>query len=84
MRTVNVKLTDELVDFVCSEVATADYAFASENIRDASSHPRRYHDNGAQKAESLRRKPDTSIAREERGELSPRGVMEIAGSVLGR
>jgi len=61
MRTVNVKLTDELVDFVCSEVATADYAFASENIRDASSHPRRYHDNGAQKAESLRRKPDTSI-----------------------
>ena len=82
MRTMNVKLTDELAEFISSELATGDYASASELMRDALRHLRRDHDNEAQKIEILRRKLDASIAQAERGEFSTRSVMEIAASVL--
>lgn len=82
MRTMSVDLTDEMAEFVSSELATGDYASTSEVVRDALRHLRRDHDSEAQKIEILRRKLDASIAQAERGEFSARSVKEIAASVL--
>ncbi len=82
MPTMNVNLTPQMAEFVSNELATGDYASASELVRDALRILRRDRDVEAQKTEILRRKLDGGIGQAERGEFSARGVMEIAASVL--
>lgn len=82
MPTMNVNLTSEIAEFVSSEVASGDYATASELVRDALRLLRRERDVEAQKLEILRRKIDVGLEQAERGEFSKRSVMEIADAVL--
>ena len=80
--TMNVNLTRELADFVSSEVASGDYASASELVFEALRSPRRDREVERQELEILRRKLDRGIAQAERGEFSPRTVTEIAAAIL--
>jgi antitoxin ParD1/3/4 len=80
--TMNVNLTREMTEFVASELASGDYASASELVREALRSLRRDRESENQKLEILRRKLDLSIAQAERGEFSSRSVMEIAAAVL--
>jgi antitoxin ParD1/3/4 len=80
--TMNVNLTREMTEFVASELASGDYASASELVRDALRSLRRDREFENQKLEILRRKLDLGIAQAERGEFSSRRVMDIAAAVL--
>ena len=82
MPTMNISLTPEMVDFVSNEMASGDYASASELVRDALRLLRRERDADEQKLEILRRKLDIGLDQAERGDFSNRSVMEIAASVL--
>jgi antitoxin ParD1/3/4 len=82
MPTMNINLTPEMVEFVAGEVATGDYASASELVRDALRMLRRDRDIEREKAGILRREIDLAVAQAERGEFSNRSVMDIALSVL--
>jgi antitoxin ParD1/3/4 len=82
MPTMNVNLTPEMAEFVAGELATGDYASASELVRDALRMLRRDRDIEREKAEILRREIDVAVGQAERGEFSNRGVMDIASSVL--
>ena len=82
MPTMNVNLTREMTEFVASELASGDYASASELVREALRSLRRDREFENQKLEILRRKLDLGIAQAERGEFSSRSVMEIAAAVL--
>jgi antitoxin ParD1/3/4 len=75
--TMNVNLTRELTDFVSREVASGDYASASELVGEALRSLRR-----DRELEILRRKLDRGIAQAEWGEFSTRTVTEIAAAVL--
>jgi antitoxin ParD1/3/4 len=80
--TMNVNLTQEMADFVSSELASGDYASASELVREALRSLRRDREIEDQKVEILRRKLDVGIAEAERGEFSTLSVMDIAATVL--
>ena len=82
MPSMNVNLTSELAEFVSSELASGDYASASELVRDALRVLRRDREVAAEKNEILRRKLDVGIGQAERGEYSTRSVMEIAESII--
>lgn len=80
--TMNVNLTPEMAEFVSEELASGDYASASELVRDALRALRRDRDAEHLKIEILRRRLDAGIRQAERGEFSTRSVEEIAGAVL--
>ncbi len=82
MPTMNVNLTPEMAEFVAGELATGDYASASELVRDALRMLRRDRDIEREKAGILRHDIDLAVAQAERGEFSSRGVMDIAARVL--
>jgi antitoxin ParD1/3/4 len=82
MPTMNVNLTPEMAEFVESELATGDYASASELVRDTLRLLRRDRDIESEKAEILRRAIDQAISQAERREFSQRSVSDIAESVL--
>jgi len=82
MRTMNVSLTPEMADFVEKELATGDYATASELVRDALRVLPRDRDLESERVEVLRQAVDHALAQEEQGQFSQRSVMEIAESVL--
>jgi antitoxin ParD1/3/4 len=82
MRTMNVSLTPEMADFVEKELATGDYATASELVRDALRVLRRDRDLESERVEVLRQAVDHALAQEDQGQFSRRSVMEIAESVL--
>ena len=82
MPTMNVSLTPEMAEFVEKELATGDYATASELVRDALRVLRRDRDLQSEKTEVLRLAIDHALSQAQQGQFSPRGVMEIAESVL--
>jgi antitoxin ParD1/3/4 len=82
MPTMNVSLTPEISSFVSREIASGDYATASELVRDALRLLRRERDMEEQKLEILRRKVDIGIGQAERGEFSDRSVMDILDAAL--
>jgi antitoxin ParD1/3/4 len=79
---MNVNLTREMADFVSGEVASGDYASASELVCEALRSLRRDRGVERQELEILRRKLDRGVAQAERGEFSDRTVTEIAAAVL--
>ena len=81
MPRMHVDLTPEMAEFVESELATGDYASASELVRDALRPLRRDRDIEVEKTEILRRAIDEASGQAERGEFSERSVMDIAESV---
>lgn len=82
MPTMNVNLTQEMADFVESQLASGDYVTASELVRDALRILRRDREIESEKTEILRRAIDQAISQAERGEFSGRSVTEIVESVL--
>ena len=82
MPTMNVRLTPEMAEFVEKELATGDYATASELVRDALRVLRRDRDLEKEKTEILRQAIDHALVHAQQGQFSQRGVMEIAESVL--
>lgn len=82
MPTMNVNLTPEMAEFVSRELASGDYASASELVRDALRSLRRDRNIEEQKLEILRRKLAAGIAQAERGEFASRSVAQLARSVL--
>jgi len=82
MPTMNVSLTPEMAEFVEKELATGDYATASELVRDALRVLRRDRDLQSEKTEVLRQAIDHALSQAQQGQFSQRGVMEIAESVL--
>jgi antitoxin ParD1/3/4 len=78
MRKLNVSLSDEFVDFVESEVASGEYASASEVVRDGLRllqwEKAAYHE----KILILRRAVGIGVAQARSGRLSRRSVGEIA------
>ena len=83
MPTMNVNLTPEMAEFVARELASGDYASASELVRDALRQLRRDRDAEGAKLEALRRAIDIGVDEARRDALSNRGALEIAASVLG-
>ena len=79
---MNVNLTRELTDFVSGEVASGDYASASELVCEALRSLRRDREVERRELEILKRKLDRGIAQAERAEFSTRTVTEIAAAVL--
>ncbi len=82
MPTMNVSLTPEMAEFVEKELATGDYATASELVRDALRVLRRDRDLEKEKTEILRQAIDHALVHAQQAQFSQRGVMEIAESVL--
>jgi len=82
MPTMNVSLTPEMAEFVEKELATGDYATASELVRDALRVLRRDRDLESEKVEVLRQAIDHALAHAQHGQFSQRSVMQIAESVL--
>ena len=82
MPTMNVNLTPEMAEFVAEEVASGDYASASELVRDALRILRRDRDIEKEKDAWLRKKLAVSVKQAERGEFSDRTFEQIAAEVL--
>jgi antitoxin ParD1/3/4 len=83
MPTMNVNLTPEMAEFVAEEIATGDYASASELVRDALRMLRRDRDIEKEKIDLLRREVEIGVSQAEAGDFSNRNVMDIAASILG-
>lgn len=81
MPTMNVNLTPEMADYVSSELASGDYASASELVREALRSLRRDRDLEAQKFALLKQELEIGIGEAERGEFSSRTVDDILTSV---
>jgi antitoxin ParD1/3/4 len=81
MPTMNVNLTPELTKFVSEEVASGDYASASELVRDALRLLKRDRDIEKEKLEILRREIDLGIEQARRGEFSEDSVADIAARI---
>ena len=81
MPTMNVNLTPEMAQFVSEEVASGDYASASELVRDALRLLKRDRDKEAEKLEILRREIGLGIEQAERGEFSEDSVEDIASRI---
>jgi len=82
MPTMNVNLTEEMASYGAEEIASGDYATASEVVRDALRLMKRDRQSEAEKLELLKRELATGLRQVERGEFSERGVMEIARGVI--
>lgn len=82
MPTMNVNLTPEFAEFVSNEIASGEYASASELVRDALRLLRRERDIEAEKLELLRRKLDVGLEQARRRNFSTHSVVDIAASVL--
>lgn len=82
MPTMNVNLTPEMAEFVRDELASGDYASASELVRDALRALRRDREFESEKLEILRRRLDIGIVQAEASEFSSLSIMDIASGVL--
>lgn len=82
MPTMNVSLTEEMVKFVETEVASGDYVSASEVVRDALRAFR--HDRQVEEAKLriLREEVAEGLQAADRGEFSDRSVDEMLEQVL--
>ena len=78
MATMNVSLSEELVDFVESEVASGEYAAASEVVRDGLRLLRREKAASQERILILRREVAIGVAQARSGRLSRRSVADIA------
>jgi len=76
--TMNVSLSEELVDFVESEVASGEYATASEVVRDGLRLLRREKAASQERILILRREVAIGVAQARSGRLSRRSVADIA------
>jgi antitoxin ParD1/3/4 len=79
--TMNVSLTADIVDFVEGELATGDYASASEVVREALRLLRRDKAIAQEKLVILRREITSALDQVEDGRLSDRTIMDIAAAV---
>lgn len=82
MPTMNVSLTPEMADFVAEELASGDYATASEIVRDGLRLLRRAREIDREKLEILRLEIRRAEEQAAKGEFSDRSVAEIARAVL--
>ncbi len=82
MPTMNVNLTPEMAQFVSEEIASGDYASASELVRDALRLLKRDRDMEKEKLEILRREINLGIEQAQRGEFSERSIEDIVADVL--
>jgi antitoxin ParD1/3/4 len=81
MPTMNVNLTPEMAEYVSIELASGDYASASELVREALRALRRDRDLEAQKVALLKQELEIGIGEAERGEFSTRTVDDIVAAV---
>lgn len=81
MPTMNVSLTADIADFVEGELATGDYASASEVVRDALRMLRRDRAIEQEKLVILRREITSALDQVDGGRLSDRTIMDIAAAV---
>jgi len=79
---MNVNLTPEIAEFVSEEIASGDYASASELVRDALRLLKRDREMEKEKLEILRREINLGIEQAARGEFSDRSIDEIVADVL--
>jgi len=79
--TMNVSLTADIADFVEGELATGDYASASEVVRDALRMLRRDRAIEQEKLVILRREITSALDQVDGGRLSDRTIMDIAAAV---
>jgi antitoxin ParD1/3/4 len=79
--TMNVSLTTDIADFVEGELATGDYASASEVVRDALRMLRRDRAIEQEKLVILRREITSALDQVDGGRLSDRTIMDIAAAV---
>lgn len=82
MPTMNVSLTSKMADFVAREVASGDYASASELVRDALRLLQREREIEREKIEALRAAIDVGLRQADRGEFSELDLDAIAQAVL--
>jgi antitoxin ParD1/3/4 len=82
MRAVDVSLTPELADFVSEEVASGEYASASELIGDALRLLKSDRECEKEKLEILRREIAIGAEQADRGEFSWRTIEDIVADVL--
>jgi antitoxin ParD1/3/4 len=78
---MNVSLTADIADFVEGELATGDYASASEVVRDALRMLRRDRAIEQEKLVILRREITSALDQADGGRLSDRTIMDIAAAV---
>ncbi len=81
MRKLNVSLSDEFVDFVEREVASGEYASASEVVRDGLRLLQREKAAYHEKILILRREVGIGVAQARSGRLSTRSVAEIVAEL---
>ncbi len=81
MPTMNVSVTADIADLVEGEVATGDYASASEVVRDALRMLRRDRAIEQEKLVILRREITSALDQVDGGRLSDRTIMDIAAAV---
>lgn len=81
MATMNVSLSAEFVDFVNREVASGDYASASEVVRDALRLLRREKAAHEEKLAILRREIALGLEDVRAGRLSDRTALDIAAEL---
>ncbi len=84
MPTMNVSLTEEMAEYVSSELASGDYASASEVVRDALRSLRREREVEEEKLVMLRNAVQIGIAEADSGDFSERTVSDIAHAVLSK
>lgn len=84
MPTMNVSLTEEMVEFVESEISSGDYVSASEVVRAALRVMRHEKELAETKLGLLRAEVDIGLGQAERGEFSDRSVDDIVSAVLNR
>lgn len=77
MATMNVSLSDEFVEFVAREVASGEYATASEVVRDALRLLRRERAAREEKLAILKREVAIGLEDARVGRISTRSVMDI-------
>jgi len=78
MATMNVSLSDEFVTFVEAQVASGEYATASEVVRDALRLMRREAAAHDEKLAILRREVGIGVAQARAGNFSSRSIADIA------
>lgn len=83
MPTMNVSLTAEMAEFVEAEVASGDYATASEVVREALRVMRRDKEANEVKIALLRERIAEGLEQAEHRDFSERSVADIARAVLG-
>ena len=81
MATMNVSLTDEFAAFVEREVASGEYASASEVVRDGLRLLRREKAAHHEKIQILRREVGIGVLQARAGRLSKRSVSQIAAEL---